>query len=51
MADVCTAFRMFFIMQGWGVHPEPAEQTEVDVDAQAGEEGGAPISEKGLVRD
>ncbi|KAH9840185.1 FAD/NAD-P-binding domain-containing protein [Rhodofomes roseus] len=38
---------MFFIMQGWGVHPEPAEPGKED----AAKEGSAPISELGLVRD
>ena len=43
--------RIFFIMQGWGVHPEPVEPTKEETDAQAVKESGAPISANGLVRD
>lgn len=42
---------IFFIMQGWGVYPEPAEPTKEETDAEAVKEGGAPISGNGLVRD
>ncbi|KZT65513.1 FAD/NAD(P)-binding domain-containing protein [Daedalea quercina L-15889] len=42
---------MFFIMQGWGVPPEPAEMTEEGSDVHTVKEGRAPISANGLVRD